>query len=78
VRELTSDGRPAVVEAQFDVALEDASLRWLVWLDGEYRPFVPPAVGQSVTIPAQHYAFGDLLSDETAKPQVAPAKAASP
>ena len=78
VRELTTDGRPAVVEAEFDVPLEDASLRWLVWLDGAYRSFVPPAVGASVTIPAQAYAFGDLLSDDAAKPQAAPAKAASP
>ncbi|HTL36843.1 MAG TPA: hypothetical protein VL326_27095 [Kofleriaceae bacterium] len=78
VREVTSDGRPAVVEARFDVPLEDSSLRWLVWRDGAYRPFVPPAVGQSVTLPAQHYAFGDLLSDDATKPEAAPAKAASP
>ncbi|HUS29476.1 MAG TPA: hypothetical protein VMZ53_13275 [Kofleriaceae bacterium] len=78
IREVTGDGRPATIEAHFDVPLEDASLRWLVWRDGAYRPFVPPAIGESATIPAQHYAFGDLLSDDAAKPQAAPAKAASP
>ena len=41
--------------------LEDASLRWRVWRDGAYRPFVPPAVGGAVELPADHFAFGDLL-----------------
>jgi len=43
--------------------LEDPSLRWLVWRDRAYRPFAPPAVGQTVTIPAAQFAFGDLLAD---------------
>ena len=40
--------------------------------------FVPPTVGTATTILAQRYAFGDLLSDEAAHPEAAPAKAASP
>jgi hypothetical protein len=63
VREITPDERPAVVEFQFAVPLEYASLRWLVWQDGRYQPYTPPAVGSHTTLPAQHFAFGDLLED---------------
>lgn len=78
VSDVTADHRPETIVAHFDVPLESPSLRWLVWRDGAYRPFVPPAVGSTTTIAAQHYAFGDLLSDEAAHPEAAPAKAASP
>jgi hypothetical protein len=63
VRAITPDARPAAIEVRFAVPLEDASLRWLVWRDGAYRAFVPPAIGAAATIGAQHYAFGDLLED---------------
>jgi hypothetical protein len=42
-------GRPTEATFRFDAALEDSSLRWLRWQDGAWLPFVPPAVGQSVT-----------------------------
>jgi hypothetical protein len=66
VRAVTDDARPAEVEFRFATPLEDASLRWLVWQAGAYRPFTPPAVGQSVTIPAESFAFGDLLAEPAA------------
>jgi hypothetical protein len=48
IAEVTSDGRPAVARFCFDVPLEDGSLRWLAYEQGEFRPFVPPRVGGSV------------------------------
>ncbi|MEM7152496.1 MAG: hypothetical protein AAF799_06605 [Myxococcota bacterium] len=58
---LTDDGRPATVTATFRVPLEDPSLRWLVTeaCDPEAFPVEvctrerePPAVGQTVDLPA--------------------------
>ena len=51
VTAVTADGRPAEASFRFDVPLEDASLRWLWWHAGEFRPFTPPAVGQTLEIP---------------------------
>jgi hypothetical protein len=51
VTSLTPDGRPADASFRFVVPLEDASLRWLCWRDGEWGPFTPPAVGESVALP---------------------------
>lgn len=50
VTEVTPDGRPAVARFRFDAPLEDGSLRWLAFQDGEFRPFVPPQVGGSVKL----------------------------
>jgi len=52
VLEVDARGRPAVVAFRFDVPLEDPSLRWLAWRVGRYEPFVPPAVGTTVVLPA--------------------------
>jgi hypothetical protein len=43
------------------VTLDDSSLRWLVWRDHAYQSFVPPAIGASVTLPAEPFAFGELM-----------------
>lgn len=51
VTAVTADGRPAEAEFRFDVPLEDASLRWLWWRDGEFAPFTPPAVGEQIELP---------------------------
>ncbi len=64
VRSITPDARPLEIEVRFAVPLEDPSLRWLVWRDGAYRPFAPPAVGRALTLPAERFAFGDLLADQ--------------
>lgn len=61
IERVTADGRPAEVAYHFAVPLDDAALRWRIWHDGAYRPFVPPAVGGSVEVPAEHFAFGDLM-----------------
>jgi hypothetical protein len=42
---------PEEVIYSFPVPLEDPSLKWLQWKDRSYKPFIPPAVGQSVTLP---------------------------
>ncbi|HSQ77156.1 MAG TPA: hypothetical protein VLT13_16460, partial [Bacteroidota bacterium] len=45
------DGRPAAVAFRFAERLEHASLRWLMWENGEWTTFLPPAVGGMVTLP---------------------------
>lgn len=42
--------RPTVVRVRFDVPLDDASLRWVVWQGDRFVPFAVPAVGRSVAI----------------------------
>jgi hypothetical protein len=64
VLRVTEDLRPAEVEYRFAVSLDDASLRWLVWQRGGYRPFVPPAIGARLVLPADRFAFGDLLAEQ--------------
>jgi hypothetical protein len=49
---ITDDGRPAEAAFHFLFALENPLFRWLQWKDGEYAPFVPPAVGETVTLSA--------------------------
>jgi hypothetical protein len=49
---VTDDGRPAEAAFRFATALEDPSLRWLRWKNGVYAPFVLPAVGETLTLPA--------------------------
>jgi hypothetical protein len=52
VTELTSDGRPWQAEMQFEIPLEDDSLRWLQWdwKSNSYTPFTPPAIGETVLV----------------------------
>jgi hypothetical protein len=52
VKELTEDGRPAEVLFRFHVALEDPSLKWVYWVDGKFKEFQPPGIGESVELPA--------------------------
>jgi hypothetical protein len=46
------DGDVRQARFEFTVPLEDASLRWVCWEDDGYVPFEPPAVGESVRLPA--------------------------
>ncbi len=50
VTELTSDQRPAEAIFRFDVPLEDKSLRWLYWHNGQFVPFTLPAIGQTIVL----------------------------
>lgn len=50
VTELTADNRPAAAAFRFDTPLEDRSLRWLVWIDGRFRPWSPPPIGETVEL----------------------------
>lgn len=52
VTRLTPDGRPFVVLFRFDVPLEGGSLRWLRYDNGEFVPFTPPSLGESVVLEA--------------------------
>jgi hypothetical protein len=61
VSDLTEDGRPAEVVAEFDRPLEDPGYLWLQWGDVGYVPFVPPAIGSKAILPAAdfiHAIFG--------------------
>ena len=49
---LTADGRPAEAAFRLGMKLENPLFRWLRWEDGEYVPFVLPAVGEKLTLPA--------------------------
>jgi hypothetical protein len=55
VKTVTSDLRPAIVEAQFERPLEDPIFVWRQWLDTGFAPFTPPAIGQSVVLPAADF-----------------------
>lgn len=52
IREVLPDGRPRSVAFRFDVSLEDRSLLWLQWKEGTWQRFIPPPVGQAITLDA--------------------------
>ena len=47
---VNADGIPTEATYRFDVALEDARLRWFWWKDGAWLPFTPPAIGQTILL----------------------------
>ncbi len=52
VERITESGEPREVLFRFDVPLNAPSLRWVQWEDGIYVPFEPPAVGETIRLPA--------------------------
>jgi len=62
ITELGPDQRPAEAVFRFDVPLEDKSLRWLQWRDGRFEPFIPPPVGQRVTLPGGKFGLRGFRS----------------
>lgn len=52
ITEVTHDGRPVEAAFHFAMRLKNRFFRWLHWEDAEYVPFVLPAVGETVTLPA--------------------------
>ncbi len=46
----TPDGRPAAARFRFNVPLEDPSLLWVAWRDGQFEPFTPPAIGERLVL----------------------------
>lgn len=61
VLSLTCDGRPANVAFRFDSPLEDDSLRWLRWRQGDFVPWTPPAVGKQITLDPEWGSLADVL-----------------
>ena len=51
------DGQPLEAAFRFAVPLEDSSLRWLQWKEGDFRPFVPPPIGRTITMAPAHPPF---------------------
>ncbi len=64
VATLTQDGRPKKVNFTFDDVLEDESMRWVRYQDGQFVPFEVPAVGQTTVIEAVPF---DLFSPPDSK-----------
>ena len=62
VLEISADGEPTAARFEFDVPLEDSSLRWLRWREGQFEPFALPPVGEETTLvppPAGRMLRGD-------------------
>ena len=70
VTAVTPDGRPSEMVFHFERSLDDPALRWIVYRNGRYGPFTPPAVGQTVHIANQGIleAARTLISGATAAP----------
>jgi hypothetical protein len=54
---MTDDGRPAEFTVTFDRPLEDPKFVWMRWDGGRLSPATIPAVGGSVTMPAERLIF---------------------
>ncbi|MHC4946018.1 MAG: hypothetical protein ACYTG7_23655, partial [Planctomycetota bacterium] len=52
ITQTTEAGRPLEAAFRFDRKLEDPFFRWLKWENGGYVAFTPPAVGETITLPA--------------------------
>ncbi|MCX7718981.1 MAG: hypothetical protein N2111_11370 [Candidatus Sumerlaeaceae bacterium] len=50
VLRLTPDGRPAAIRVEFPSDLEDPRFVWMTFQQSRYEPFVPPRVGESVSV----------------------------
>jgi hypothetical protein len=57
VQTTTPDGRPRDVLFRFKRPLEDTSFDWIYWRDGQFQPFVPPKVGQTIDVPPSGLPF---------------------
>jgi hypothetical protein len=57
ILDVGSDGTPAVAAYRFSVPLEDSSLCWLMWKDGAWVTFVPPSVGETITLSGAQFGF---------------------
>jgi hypothetical protein len=65
VKTITEDARPSLIEARFDRVLEDPIFVWRQWLDITFVPFTPPAIGESVVLPAADWlrvTLGDAIT----------------
>lgn len=63
VLETTAEGRPVAARFTFDVPLEDSSLRWLRWREGQFEAFTPPRVGEETILsppPLKRFLLGDF------------------
>jgi hypothetical protein len=65
VEALTDDGQPRKVLFTFERELEDDSLRWVRYVDGDYVPFDVPAVGETTMVGAVPFS---LLSPPAPRP----------
>lgn len=65
ITEIGPERRPTEAVFRFDVPLEDKSLRWLQWRDGRFELFIPPPVGQRVTLPGGKFGLrGFRMADD--------------
>ena len=52
------EGLPSAAVFRFSVPLEGSSLLWFRWQDGEYVPFPPPAIGETIAIERARFPMG--------------------
>ncbi|MBP1691973.1 MAG: hypothetical protein H6Q32_1325 [Bacteroidetes bacterium] len=57
ILDVGNDNTPAAAAYRFSVPLEDPSLCWLRWKDGAWVTFVPPPIGESVTLSGAQFGF---------------------
>jgi hypothetical protein len=51
VESVTDDHRPLAVRFTFEQPLEDTRYLWLQWEKGGFIPYIPPAIGETQTLP---------------------------
>jgi hypothetical protein len=52
VDKVALDGRPLAISCRFRSPLEDDALVWIAFVDGAYRPWIPPPIGRQVHLAA--------------------------
>lgn len=58
VLETMPDGRASKARFSFDTPLDAPSFKFVYWLDGGFRPWSPPAVGEKQVMPVASLALG--------------------
>jgi hypothetical protein len=50
ITKTTANGRPTEMHYNFASALDDPLLRWVIWSDRGFVPFIPPTAGQRIML----------------------------
>jgi hypothetical protein len=50
ITKTTANGRPTEIRYNFESALDDPLLRWVIWSDRGFVPFMPPKAGQRIML----------------------------
>ena len=50
ITKTTANGRPTEIRYNFESALDDTLLRWVIWSDRGFVPFIPPKAGERIML----------------------------